>query len=109
MLIVEVNAAELPIMDGSAAPFVFPHSIRWDIGTRSAEKVFARVENDKTRRGAISLWSCAPTKGFKLSYTLEYDHPVFAAHEHTAAVDFSSMSFLKEVCQSENVWVFGGY
>jgi UDP-3-O-[3-hydroxymyristoyl] N-acetylglucosamine deacetylase len=41
-----------------------------------------------------------PYEGFMLTYTLEYDHPVFAAHEHTATVDFSSMSFLKEVCRA---------
>ena len=43
---------------------------------------------------------CSPYEGFQLSYTLEYDHPVFAAHAHTATVEFSSTSFVKEVSRA---------
>ena len=97
--VVEVNAAELPIMDGSAAPFVFLIQSA-GILEQDAPKKFLRVL--KTIRHEESDFSVElrPYEGFKLSYTLEYDHPVFAAHEHTATVDFSSMSFLKEVCRA---------
>ena len=97
--VVEVNAAELPIMDGSAAPFVFLIQSA-GILEQDAPKKFLRVL--KTIRHEESDFSVElrPYEGFKLSYKLEYDHPVFAAHEHTATVDFSSMSFLKEVCRA---------
>ena len=97
--IVEVNAAELPIMDGSAAPFVFLIQSA-GILEQDAPKKFLRVlKTIKHEEDDFSV-ELRPYEGFKLSYTLEYDHPVFAAHEHTAAVDFSSMSFLKEVCRA---------
>ena len=41
-----------------------------------------------------------PHAGFRLRYTLEYNHPVFAAHAHTACVEFSTTSFVKEVSRA---------
>ena len=96
---VEVNAAELPIMDGSAAPFVFLIESA-GILEQDAPKKFLRVLKTIKHEESDFSVELRPYEGFKLSYTLEYDHPVFAAHEHTATVDFSSMSFLKEVCRA---------
>ena len=97
--VVEVNAAELPIMDGSAAPFVFLIQSA-GILEQDAPKKFLRVLKTVKHEESDFSVELRPYEGFKLSYTLEYDHPVFAAHEHTAIVDFSSMSFLKEVCRA---------
>lgn len=97
--VVEVNAAELPIMDGSAAPFVFLIQSA-GILEQDAPKKFLRVLKTVTHEGRDFSVELRPYEGFMLTYTLEYDHPVFAAHEHTATVDFSSMSFLKEVCRA---------
>ena len=97
--VVEVNAAELPIMDGSAAPFVFLIQSA-GILEQDAPKKFLRVLKTIKHEESDFSVELRPYEGFKLSYTLEYDHPVFAAHEHTATVDFSSMSFLKEVCRA---------
>ena len=96
---VEVDAAELPIMDGSAAPFVFLIQSA-GILEQDAPKKFLRVLKTIKHEEKDFSVELRPYEGFKLSYTLEYDHPVFAAHEHTATVDFSSMSFLKEVCRA---------
>ena len=96
---VEVNAAELPIMDGSAAPFVFLIESA-GILEQDAPKKFLRVLKTIKHEESDFSVELRPYEGFKISYTLEYDHPVFAAHEHTATVDFSSMSFLKEVCRA---------
>lgn len=96
---VEVNAAELPIMDGSAAPFVFLIQSA-GILEQDAPKKFLRVLKTIKHEESDFSVELRPYEGFKISYTLEYDHPVFAAHEHTATVDFSSMSFLKEVCRA---------
>ena len=96
---VEVNAAELPIMDGSAAPFVFLIQAA-GILEQDVPKKFLRVLKTIKHEESDFSVELRPYEGFKLSYTLEYDHPVFADHEHTATVDFSSMSFLKEVCRA---------
>ncbi len=97
---VDLSAAEVPIMDGSAGPFVF--LIR-SAGTleQDAPKRFVRitravsVEDDDGKRVSFE-----PYEGFKVSYTLDFDHPVFKSGERTAMVDFSSTSFVKEVSRA---------
>jgi UDP-3-O-[3-hydroxymyristoyl] N-acetylglucosamine deacetylase len=97
--VVEVDSAELPIMDGSAAPFVFLIQSAGVI-EQSAAKKFLRVLKPIKHESDNYAVELRPYEGFKLSYTLEYDHPVFAVHEHSVCVEFSSMSFLKEVCRA---------
>ncbi len=96
---IEVDGEELPIMDGSAAPFVFLLQSA-GIVDQSAKKRFLRILKRIEVMEGDATASLAPHEGFKLSYTLEYDHPVFAAHEHTACVEFSAMSFVKEVSRA---------
>ena len=96
---IEVDGEELPIMDGSAAPFVFLLQSA-GIVDQSAKKRFLRILKRIEVREGDATASLAPHEGFRLSYTLEYDHPVFAAHEHTACVEFSAMSFVKEVSRA---------
>ena len=97
--IVEVDGRELPIMDGSAAPFVFLLQSA-GVKTQSGPKKFLRVLRKVCAKDEDACVVLAPYEGFKLSYTLEYDHPVFAAHEHTAEVEFSMTGFVKEVSRA---------
>lgn len=97
--IIEVDGRELPIMDGSAAPFVFLLQSA-GVATQSAPKKFLRILREVRAEDGDASAVLAPYEGFKLSYTLEYDHPVFAAHEHTAEVEFSMMGFVKEVSRA---------
>ena len=97
---VDLSAQEVPIMDGSAGPFVF--LIR-SAGTQEqdAPKRFVRI----TRPLHIEdpdgkCVSFEPYDGFKVSYTLDFDHPVFKSDSRTAEVDFSSTSFVKEVSRA---------
>lgn len=96
---VEVDGGELPIMDGSAAPFVFLLQSA-GVQSQAAQKKFLRVLQPVEVGDGDASASLEPYEGFKLSYTLEYDHPVFAAHAHTACVEFSNMSFVKEVSRA---------
>ncbi len=97
---VDLSAPEVPIMDGSAGPFVF--LIR-SAGTleQDAPKRFVRItrpislEDPDGKRVSFT-----PYDGFKVSYTLDFDHPVFKAGDCTAEVDFSSTSFVKEVSRA---------
>jgi UDP-3-O-[3-hydroxymyristoyl] N-acetylglucosamine deacetylase len=96
---IEVSAPEVPIMDGSAGPFVFLIQSA-GIEEQDAPKQFIRIlkpirlaEGDKT----VSL---EPYDGFKVSYTLLYDHPVYRRYTKSATIDFSSTSFVKEVSRA---------
>jgi UDP-3-O-[3-hydroxymyristoyl] N-acetylglucosamine deacetylase len=86
-------------MDGSAGPFVFLIQSA-GIEEQDAPKQFIRIlkpirlaEGDKT----VSL---EPYDGFKVSYTLLYDHPVYRRYTKSATIDFSSTSFVKEVSRA---------
>ncbi|AGY92480.1 hypothetical protein SPICUR_07600 [Spiribacter curvatus] len=97
---IDLSAPEVPIMDGSAGPFVF--LIR-SAGTleQAAPKRFIRITRPLSIEDADGKRvSFTPHDGFKVSYTLEFDHPVFKAGERTAEVDFSSTSFVKEVSRA---------
>jgi len=96
---VEVSAPELPIMDGSAAPFVF---LLQSAGIRKQEapKKFIRILKTIRYEKDDVFAELAPHDGFQLNYTLRYDHPVFKRHEHTVSVDFSTTAFVKEVSRA---------
>ncbi len=97
--IVEVSAPEVPIMDGSAGPFVFLIQSAGIQEQKSAKKLIrikrpVRVEED-------DKWAqIVPFEGFKVKFQIEFDHPVFKSHVQESAIDFSTSSFLKEVSRA---------
>ncbi len=96
---VDVTASEIPIMDGSAAPFVFLIQSA-GIKEQNAAKRFIRIKRKvKVKDG--DKWACfEPFEGFKVAFTIEFDHPVFKLHSKTATLDFSSTSYVKEVSRA---------
>ena len=106
--IVEVSAGELPIMDGSAAPFVF---LLQSAGIReqSEPKKFVRMLKTVRIEQGDMFAELAPYDGFQLNYTLEYDHPVFKKHQHAVSVDFSSTSYVKEVSRARTFGFLADY
>ncbi|MBV1931610.1 MAG: UDP-3-O-acyl-N-acetylglucosamine deacetylase [Porticoccaceae bacterium] len=97
--IIDVTSAELPIMDGSAGPFVFLIQSA-GIVEQAAPKKFIRIkcpvkvqEDDKTAM-------FEPYDGFKVSFAIDFDYPVFRDRSLKASVDFSSTSFVKEVSRA---------
>lgn len=96
---VDVSAPEIPIMDGSAGPFVFLVQSA-GIQEQNAPKRFIRIKKKiKVKDG--DKWACfEPFEGFKVSFTIEFDHPVFNMHSKTAVLDFSSTSYVKEVSRA---------
>lgn len=84
--IVEVDAPELPIMDGSAAPFLF---LLQSAGTamQEAPRHYVRVcKQLRYTEGDVSV-QLEPYDGLRIAYTLMYDHPVFRSHTKSAVVD----------------------
>lgn len=96
---VDVDAAEIPIMDGSAGPFVFLVQSA-GIKEQNVAKRFIRIKRKiKVEEG--DKWACfEPFEGFKVAFTIEFDHPVFKTHSKTATLDFSSTSYVKEVSRA---------
>lgn len=105
---VDVSAPELPIMDGSAAPFVFLLQSA-GIEQQAAAKKFIRVRKTVTYSQDDVTAELAPYDGFKLEYTLLYDHPVFRKHSKTASVEFSTMAFVKEVSRARTFGFLADY
>jgi UDP-3-O-[3-hydroxymyristoyl] N-acetylglucosamine deacetylase len=105
---VDVSAPELPIMDGSAAPFVFLlQSAGFD--EQPAPKKFLRIKKTVTYSQGDIVAELKPYDGFRVSYTLRYDHPVFHKHEKMASVEFSSTSFVKEVSRARTFGFLADY
>jgi UDP-3-O-[3-hydroxymyristoyl] N-acetylglucosamine deacetylase len=98
-LIVDVSGPEVPIMDGSASPFVF---LLQSAGIREqdAAKKFIRVTRDVTIQQDDKAVTFKPFDGFKVNFEIDFDHPVFKTQVLTASVDFSSTSFVKEVSRA---------
>ncbi len=106
--IVEVSAPELPIMDGSAAPFVFLLQSA-GIVEQQARKKFIRILKTVCYQQGDVFAELAPYDGFQLNYTLKYDHPVFKRHEHTVSLDFSTTAFVKEVSRARTFGFLADY
>jgi len=96
---VDVSAPEVPIMDGSAGPFVFLIQSA-GVEEQNAAKRFIRIKR-KVRVDDGDKWaSFEPFDGFKVGFSIDFDHPAFRERAQTASVDFSSTSFVKEVSRA---------
>ncbi len=96
---VELSAAEVPIMDGSAAPFVF--LIRSaGLKEQEAPKRFVRIREPVQVVDGDKWVAFEPFEGFKVSFAIDFDHPVFREEHAWAEVDFSSTSFIREISRA---------
>ncbi|HXH02895.1 MAG TPA: UDP-3-O-acyl-N-acetylglucosamine deacetylase [Candidatus Competibacteraceae bacterium] len=96
---VDVSAAEVPIMDGSAGPFVFLIQSA-GIEEQNAPKRFIRIKRTVMVEDGDKWARFDPFNGFKVGFTIEFDHPVFKNRAQRAEVDFSTTSFVKEVSRA---------
>ena len=107
-LYVEVTAPELPIMDGSAAPFVFLIQSA-GIVEQHAPKRFIRIKK-KVKVLHDDKWaSIEPFNGFKVDFTIEFNHPVISDDVQHVVVDFSSLSYVKEVSRARTFGFLSDY
>lgn len=97
--IIDVTAPEVPIMDGSAGPFVFLIQSA-GIREQTAAKKFIRIKKDVTVTDGEKIASFKPFNGFKVSFSIDFDHPVFKDRALEASIDFSTTSFVKEVSRA---------
>lgn len=96
---VDLNAAEVPIMDGSAGPFVFLIQSA-GIEEQNAPKRFIRIKKKVMVEDGDKSVCFEPFDGFKVGFTIDFDHPAFKEGSQVAEVDFSTTSFVREVSRA---------
>ena len=96
---VDVTAPEIPIMDGSAAPFVFLLQSA-GLVEQHAPKKFIRVKREVTVTDGDKSATFLPLEGFKISFGIDFDHPVFKHRAATTEIDFSTTSFVREISRA---------
>ena len=95
---VDVSADEVPIMDGSAAPFVFLVQSA-GILEQGAAKKFIRIKKAIEVRDGEKWARFEPFNGFKVKFTIDFDHPLFDGPQ-TSEMDFSTTSFVREISRA---------
>ncbi len=96
---VDLSAPEVPIMDGSAAPFVFLLQSA-GIAEQNAAKKFIRIRKTVRVEEGDKSAEFKPFPGLKINFRIDFDHPIFRRHSQTAMVDFSTTAFLKEISRA---------
>ncbi|WP_140909977.1 UDP-3-O-acyl-N-acetylglucosamine deacetylase [Cognatiluteimonas lumbrici] len=96
---VDLSAAEVPIMDGSAGPFVFLLQSA-GIVEQSAPKRFMRILRPVEVRDGDKVARFVPHDGFRLDFTVEFNHPAIPTAQSRAVVDFSSEAYIREVSRA---------
>ncbi|SMB20998.1 UDP-3-O-acyl N-acetylglucosamine deacetylase [Sterolibacterium denitrificans] len=98
-LYIDVDAAELPIMDGSAAPFVFLLKSA-GIEEQPAAKRFLRVKKPVEVRDGDKWARLEPYDGFRLSFSIDFKHPAVARTGTQVSIDFADNSYVREVARA---------
>lgn len=96
---VDLSAGEVPIMDGSAGPFVFLIQSA-GIEEQNAPKRFIRIKHPVFVEEEDKWAKFEPFEGFKVSFAIDFNHPAFKGRAQQAEIDFSASSFVKEVSRA---------
>ncbi len=96
---VELSTYEVPIMDGSAAPFVFLLQSAGIVEQNEAKK-FIRIKKKLRVEDGDKWVQLAPFEGFKVTFTINFEHPIMKKSAQQATIDFSTTSFIKEVSRA---------
>ena len=97
--IVELSSPELPIMDGSAGTFIFLLQSA-GIVEQSAAKKFIRIKKTVEVKDGDKWVKFEPYNGYKLTFTINFAHPVFASTKQHVTVDLGEHSYIKEVSRA---------
>ena len=96
---VDLTAAEVPIMDGSAGPFVFLIESA-GIEEQRAPKQFIRIKQSVEICDGDKWAKFDPYDGFKVDLTIDFDHPAVQSSKQHASIDFLESSFIKDVSRA---------
>jgi UDP-3-O-[3-hydroxymyristoyl] N-acetylglucosamine deacetylase len=97
--VIDVTAPEVPIMDGSAGPFVF---LLQSAGVQEQDcpKQYLKIKKAVRVEDGDKWAAFEPFNGFKVTFTIDFEHPAFQNHVKTATMDFSSTTFVREVSRA---------
>jgi len=98
-VIVELSSAEVPIMDGSAGTFIFLVQSA-GIAEQAAAKKFIRVKKMIEVKEGDKWVRFEPFNGYKLDFTINFAHPVFATTRQNVTIDLGEHSYIKEVSRA---------
>lgn len=96
---IDLTASEVPIMDGSAAPFIFLLQSA-GIEYQSAEKKFMRIKKVIEIKDGDRMVRVAPYNGFKVSFNINFDHPLFTESNQSSCIDFSTDSYAQDISRA---------
>ncbi|ADZ91748.1 UDP-3-O-acyl-N-acetylglucosamine deacetylase [Marinomonas mediterranea] len=96
---VEVSASEIPLMDGSASPFVFLLQSA-GLEEQSAPKKFIRITKPIRVEEGDKYAILEPHSGFRLTFTIDFDHPAIGEDVQNTSIDFSTTTFVKEISRA---------
>jgi len=98
-VIVEVNAAEIPIMDGSSGPFIFLLQSAGIVEQAAAKKFMRIIKNVEIIEQ--DKWAkFEPYHGFKMDFTIDFAHPVFEGSGNNVKIDFADNSYISEISRA---------
>lgn len=97
--IVDLSAPEVPIMDGSSGPFVFLLQSA-GIEEQSAAKKLIRVKKTIRVEDGEKWAELKPYRGFRITFDIDFNHPVFKKHSRRSSFEFSTGTYLKEVSRA---------
>lgn len=98
-VLIELNAPEIPIMDGSSLPFIY---LLQDAGIvdQKADKRFLKILKEVSVSENGKWVKFLPYDGFKVRLTIEFDHPVFNRSSPTFEIDFAGQSYCEEIARA---------
>lgn len=96
---IDIDAAELPIMDGSASPYVLLLQ-QAGLEEQPAPKRFLRVKKTVEVREGDKWARLEPYEGFRLSFSIDFRHPLIERSTQSVTVDFAETSYLKEIARA---------
>ena len=96
---IDLSAPEVPIMDGSSGPFVFLLQSA-GIVEQDAAKKFIRILRPIEVRDGDKIARFEPFDGFKLDFTIAFDHPAIPVAQSRAEVEFSTEAYIREVSRA---------
>ncbi|MDG2106868.1 MAG: UDP-3-O-acyl-N-acetylglucosamine deacetylase [Gammaproteobacteria bacterium] len=97
--LIELDGPEVPIMDGSARPFVFMIQSA-GIQEQDDTKKFIRIKKKIEVRQDEKWAKIEPFDGFKVAFTIDFNHPAFSESSQSSEIDFSSVSYLSQVSRA---------
>ena len=98
-LYIDLDGPEVPILDGSAAPFVYLVQSA-GIDEQNVPRRYIRIKRPVRVEDGDKWAELTPHEGFKLTFKIDFDHPVFKKSGQEICIDFANQSYVKEISRA---------